>query len=250
MRDNKKDFTEELSPSVIHEEVKKSLKETDPFVLTKFVWVDDDSSECIIKSLKESQFAHTVDSEIYFFPVNPKYFVTDKDFVFSTSTFELNSEKKKSSKYNFAQLMETPWREIWPELKSNNDYFAHLQVQLLNGRTIRTVLDKATATHLEALGFKIVEQKYKDYFLKMLSINKDIFVNWCKTGETPLIIRKKPGRGLAFNLIINGNLKTFENKKDCWQQEFVNLLNYEAFKKKLQRAKGEFKIGNMICSVP
>ena len=226
--------------------------ELPPFYFTKYVWIDEDNAEDIIDNIKKSQFAYTIDKEIFFFPENSKYFATDKNFVFSISTFELNKENKDKSQYNFAELMECKWCELWPELRKTSEYFAHTTIQHLTGRTIRAVLDKATAAHLEARGYKIVKQPYKNNkgLMNMLSINKDIFVEWCKTGERPTITKKKAGRkGLAIKIIIDGIEHEFSNLKECHEKMFSDI-KYETFKKKCQRAKdGNFKINGINCLI-
>lgn len=241
---------DEFSTDFIHDEVKASLPvNAQPYTNINYIWLDELNSSHIEKELKKSKLAYTIEKEIFFWPCNPKYFVTDLGFVFTTGLLELNKENKDKSPYKWPELITTPWRKLMPKITKCKGYFVHYQTHELKGRKVRVIVDKPTGEHLQRLGFNVKPQRYRNYNFWLLSINKELFIDWCKSDQPPTLRKKKAGRGTAFSLSINGEVKTFENQKTCWEQLFADALNYEAFRKKVQRSKGKLKIGNVICEI-
>lgn len=220
----------------IHEVIGASLKEYPPFWHSDYVWVNDLDSASIMNGLKESQFADCVDSMIYFWPMNDKYFVTDKGFVFSTSIYEANIEKKSKSRYSYSEMLDSNPIELWKELKSESEYFVTHQIKLLTSRSLQLAVQKSIAWHLEKKGVKIKVSTYKDKnnkesTIQSVVLNKDIFAQWCISGEMPETLKKNKGRnGKEFAVEKDGNVYRFKNKKECFDRMFAGVCSERTFK--------------------
>jgi hypothetical protein len=230
--------------------LKDKIDSDSNFASHPFIWLNSFKKEDIITSLKQSALSATIENEIYFWPGNKKYFVTDKGFIFSKSIHEANTHKAEyyhhRLKYDFVKNL------VDCNKVNFTEYYAVRQIRLLQVSKVDGLIDLSTAHNkgqldlyiesdniemFEKLGFKIYTSETVDkqghkinesYYIKMA---KALFIEWCYTQKQPETVNVKSH---SISLERDNKVYTFTSKKECFEKMFAGVCNEKTFKRAIK----------------
>lgn len=210
-----------------------------------FCWVLSPRSEDIIDALKKSIFSSDIDSKIKWWVENTrKYFMTDKNVVYSLSIYKsdfkahISDEEKEAMLYTEYQSL-AQLEQARLEHKEQKKVFVCWQVRRLEPKDDRLELKvmSTKAKSLKERGYK-VRKRFNDQTCKydyFVSIKKSLLTHIIKNDLTDCPLSNNKRNAKDFAIKINGKYHLFASQKECFEKVFAGEISLRTFKRLIKK---------------